>query len=176
MADSSLPSQEALKAAFSYDAETGILRWKISPSSNVSIGQEVGTNHKSGGKYTGYRLVRFHGKQYLLHRIIWALEVGSIPDGLEIDHIDRDRTNNKISNLRLVSHADNMRNSSGTKGKLLSKPPITSKTKQLYIHFCNNRKKYIVTFPRLKIIGRFNTLNEAIVCRDNAVDMHIKGA
>lgn len=45
-----------------------------------------------------------------LHRFIWNLKVGEIPEELEIEHIDRNPLNCQISNLRLATHAENMRN------------------------------------------------------------------
>lgn len=50
----------------------------------------------------GYPIVNLHKVTYLQHRIIWEMHYGTIPDHLTIDHIDRDRSNNRLSNLRLV--------------------------------------------------------------------------
>ena len=46
----------------------------------------------------------------LVHRIIWTLFYGEVPDGFVIDHIDGDSLNNIISNLRLITQAENRRN------------------------------------------------------------------
>lgn len=46
-------------------------------------------------------------KAYLVHRLVWNAFVGEIPAGFELDHIDRNRTNNALSNLRLVTHQQN---------------------------------------------------------------------
>ncbi len=47
----------------------------------------------------------------MAHRIAWALHYGVLPDpSMEIDHINGDRSDNRISNLRLVSQVDNLRN------------------------------------------------------------------
>lgn len=53
------------------------------------------------------------GKKSYLHRAVWAAAYGPIPDGCFIDHIDRDTTNNALSNLRLVTPAQNACNSAG---------------------------------------------------------------
>lgn len=44
------------------------------------------------------------------HRCVWEAFNGRIPTNLEIDHIDRNKHNNKLSNLRLVTHSENMKN------------------------------------------------------------------
>jgi hypothetical protein len=43
-----------------------------------------------------------------LHNVVWETHNGAVPDGLEIDHIDGDKSNNSIKNLRLVTHAQNI--------------------------------------------------------------------
>jgi len=58
----------------------------------------------------GYYRTFHKTKAYLIHRIIWELFNGEIPEDMVIDHIDGDTQNNKISNLRLVSRAINQRN------------------------------------------------------------------
>jgi hypothetical protein len=59
----------------------------------------------------GYRPVYITGHgDYYAHRLIWQLHYGVIPDGMVVDHKDRDRTNNKISNLRCVTQAVNSAN------------------------------------------------------------------
>ena len=49
-------------------------------------------------------------KLILLHRLMWETFVGKIPKGYEIDHIDGDRTNNRLDNLRCVTHQENCNN------------------------------------------------------------------
>lgn len=50
-------------------------------------------------------------KTYYAHRAIWEMHRGSIPVGFQIDHIDTNRRNNKLGNLRLVTRKHNLRNS-----------------------------------------------------------------
>ncbi|WP_312284941.1 HNH endonuclease [Yokenella regensburgei] len=58
----------------------------------------------------GYWSVQLKGKKYYAHRIVWALVNGVIPCGYFIDHIDGDRANNYIINLRLATRAQNGQN------------------------------------------------------------------
>lgn len=69
----------------------------------------------------GYWQVRLLGERFVQHRIMWELHFGPIPEGSVIDHIDRDKSNNRIENLRCTTQSSNMtnqpqRNKSGHKG------------------------------------------------------------
>ncbi|MCJ2709130.1 HNH endonuclease, partial [Escherichia coli] len=55
----------------------------------------------------GYLMIMINGKAYPAHRLAWLIVYGTMPDGF-IDHINRVRTDNRISNLRLVTHSENM--------------------------------------------------------------------
>lgn len=79
------------------------LRWKVSHRS-VMAGDIAGSFKKR------YWVVRHRKKQFPAHRIVWEMFNGQIPDGMEIDHIDRDSGNNRIENLRLASRVQNMQN------------------------------------------------------------------
>lgn len=81
-----------------------------SPSGLVSqcTGKPVGCVGNHGYYQVGTR--RFG--LLLAHRVVWELIYGPIPEGMEIDHIDRDRKNNALSNLRLVTSAGNSWNTS----------------------------------------------------------------
>lgn len=63
-------------------------------------------------KSTGYYYVHYNYRNYLAHRVIWALVNKENPQGFIIDHIDRNRSNNKIGNLRKVTTSENTRNTS----------------------------------------------------------------
>jgi len=58
----------------------------------------------------GYYIVHALGRAQRCHRLVWQIHCGDIPNGLCIDHRDGVRTNNNISNLRLVTCTDNNRN------------------------------------------------------------------
>ena len=59
-------------------------------------------------KNNGYRVVAFGGKQLRTHRIVYAIHHGAIPEGMDVDHIDNNRLNNKIENLQLLTRTDNV--------------------------------------------------------------------
>lgn len=60
--------------------------------------------------WTGYCHVRFHNRTSSYHVIVWILANGDIPEGKMIDHIDGNRINNNINNLRLVTNRENCQN------------------------------------------------------------------
>jgi hypothetical protein len=100
----------------------GDLFWKRRMSGSAGKGDIAGCVRKDG-----YRVVRIDGKLYLAHRLVWLIHHGCIPPML--DHINMDRTNNRIENLREASNAENMCNSlarstntSGVKGVSWFKP------------------------------------------------------
>jgi len=164
-----LPDKHHLNYIFKYDEETGKLYWKVSSSPKIKVGQEAGTPHKTKYGFTGYRQVGIDGSIYLVHRIIWAMNIGDIPVGLEVDHLDRDRTNNRLTNFVLVSHTENMKNSKGRKGTILTEVPKSNVTGELYIHFCNSHKRYKVIYPRGAYQGSFRTLKDAIIKRNEVL-------
>jgi hypothetical protein len=99
-----VPSQEYLRARFDFNAATGDLLHKVHRKPD-RIGTPTSTT--SGG----YAKVAFtyQGKLkiFAVHRVIWVMHHGQIPTGLQIDHIDRNPLNYKLSNLRLVSYREN---------------------------------------------------------------------
>ena len=85
---------------FEYDC--GALKWKARRSSNAMAGHNAGTVRPDC-----YLQVSLFGKTQLVHRVIWKMHNGPIPDGMEIDHINHDRLDNRIENLRIVSRQEN---------------------------------------------------------------------
>ena len=94
---------------------------KSSPSGlSRKQGVYTGTYHKGTLGYCGYKAKRKDGQQYWrvkyknkspqVHRIIWQLQYGDIPDGLVVDHIDGNSLNNNLNNLRLVTQEENCKN------------------------------------------------------------------
>lgn len=94
-----IPSTDPLK----YDPASGTFTW-AKPRRGVTVGDEAGSVDKHG-----YRVIRLDCQIHFAHRLAWLIHYGEWPP-LEIDHINRVRTDNRISNLRAVSHAENMAN------------------------------------------------------------------
>ena len=110
-------TQEQLKEYLEYDSETGIFKWIKPSSTKTRIGDIAGTPN---GK--GYINIRLLGSPYRAHRLAWLYVYGEFPEGL-LDHIDCNRSNNRIDNLREATSQQNslnsslgVRNKSGIKG------------------------------------------------------------
>ena len=110
---------DKLREDFNYCPHTGVVSRVKSYSNNSKLGPITGKHCE------GYLRVTTQGVQLLLHRLVWMLYYGEEPPQF-IDHIDNDKTNNKIHNLRAASVTENNRNvvpkSSGYKGVSLYKP------------------------------------------------------
>jgi HNH endonuclease len=126
--------------------EDGKLYWLRAPSKNTPAGAEAGTL-----RVDGYRRILFRYKRHYTHRLIYLMHHGEF-DG-EIDHIDCDKSNNKIENLRLATRGENTRNikiprdnTSGAKGVSFTSGKYRAKIK------VNNKQIHI---------GSFNSMHEA---------------
>lgn len=73
----------------------------------------------SGILRNGYVRYNLKGKLYSTHRLVYETFIGSIPQGMVIDHIDGDKSNNELSNLRCISQSENAINAqkNGHKGQ-----------------------------------------------------------
>lgn len=108
--------QEYFKSIFSYDPETGDLTWKERTGNSRSskifnarfVGKVAGSKVTSAHSKTAYLQVKIGKKNYKNHRVIFAIMTGYMPE--QVDHIDHNGLNNKWSNLRASSNADNSKN------------------------------------------------------------------
>lgn len=109
-----LPYLAYLQSRLDYDPDTGIICWRAKPiDENFN-----GWNHRFAGKKAGviakhgYLFIRICGEIYLGHRIAWVLGTETkLPIEVQIDHIDKDRSNNRLANLRIATTAQNSQNS-----------------------------------------------------------------
>jgi hypothetical protein len=99
---------ERLKELFRYCPETGALTWIKPPKMHPRM-----MGAQAGSLRTGYLFVQIDGVKIGAHRICFAIHHNRWPNGM-IDHKNRDRTDNRISNLRECDHFGNARNHSRT--------------------------------------------------------------
>lgn len=97
-------SAEEVRKALHYDAETGVFRRNGASAKSGKHGRAVGWINA-----TGYLRIGVRGRAYMAHRLAWLYVHGEWPRH-QVDHIDGCRTNNRIANLRDVTHAENCQN------------------------------------------------------------------
>jgi hypothetical protein len=151
-------------------SECGELIWRRKPCNTWQgkrfnkqyAGEKIKTAH-----HTGYDTCVISGKQYGIHRIVWLYTYGELP--VKIDHVDQDKRNNNIDNLRITTtHANglnrsiNKNNKSGVMGVL----------------FCNSRNKWKAQIKfnmKQSTIGYFADFFNAVCARkskENELGFH----
>ncbi len=110
---------ERLQELLDYDPATGYFIWCVSRGSRAKAGQRAGHKNENG-----YVSVRLDGVLYQAHRLAWFYHYGVWPSA-DLDHKNRDRADNRISNLRPASRSENMRNSCGHKDSMTGLKGVT---------------------------------------------------
>ena len=141
-------SQEYLKSILHYDSVTGVFTRIKSVSKSVKVGDLAGT------EANGYKAFSVLGKTYRAHRLAWLYHHGVFPLSI-IDHINRDKSDNRICNLREATAEENQKNrvkninnTSGFKG----------------VHFRKDRGTFVARAMingKSRYIGSFRTSKEA---------------
>lgn len=145
--------RDELLRIFQYDPDTGVLRYR-EKRGRMNIGDKAGTLDQEG-----YRVVTVKGKTYPAHRIIWYMVYGEIPRIL--DHANRDRDDNRITNLRLCTEVENAAN---------AKAPSTNTSGYRGVYYEPERGKWRVRIRyvengvrKRRDLGRYNTPEEAAI-------------
>jgi hypothetical protein len=99
-----LPTADEVRALLDYDAAAGIFRWRDAPCTHILAGAVAGNCDMKG-----YTRISINGRQHKAHRLAWLYVTGAWPEH-QIDHIDGQRSNNAISNLRSVTSFQNCHN------------------------------------------------------------------
>lgn len=136
---------QAIRASVSYDPETGQFSC-IAPGMGRRVGWTLGSVHKR----TGYIEVGVLGKHVYGHRLAWALAHGEWPQSA-IDHINGDKSDNRICNLRLATPKLN--------GENIRKPSKNNTSGFLGVTFCTHTKLWraqITVEGQHKCLGRFD--------------------
>jgi hypothetical protein len=143
-----LPPIEELGEFLHYEPDTGLLRWKI------NVGKKIKANSVAGCLHSrGYIHVRMNQESFKAHRLAWALYYNQDPGGMQIDHIDENKSNNKIINLRLAGHRENGANFGPQKNNKLGVKGVFCRHGKFQTEIVKNGKKYH--------LGGYDTIEEA---------------
>ena len=173
-----LPSPELLRKLLRYEPETGKLFWRNRDPLDLNTTDVRGDGWAANSWNARYAnkeafLTKtsdgyFHGKvclrQIKAHRVIWCIQNGKWPVG-EIDHIDGNKANNKIENLRDVTKSQNQRNRGSVKGSLSIYCGVTKKSEAKWCAKISVNKKQIH-------IGYFDTEEDAARAYDEHALMY----
>ena len=151
---------EYLRSILNYDPETGIFTRKVRTSNSVKVGDVAGCSNGCG-----YLQIRLHNRLHLAHRLAWLYVYGEWPKG-QIDHINRNRSDNRISNLREVSHKQNGQNA----GKYSHN--TSGHTGVSWYKHTSRWQAQIMHNYKLIHLGRFTDIGEAIAARKAAEKLY----
>ena len=147
-------TQDELKSILNYNETTGVFTRISNPTPRSHIGSIVGSN------INGYVCTTINKKFYYMHRLAWLYVYGVMPK--YIDHIDGNRCNNSISNLRSINKMENHKN--------MKKPcSNTSGVAGVYMHSVN--KRWIANIcidGKTKYLGSFDDFDSAVIARKKA--------
>jgi len=159
--DNNMPPESILARLhelFLIDNASACLRWKINRS-QMKAGNVAGAVQANG-----YVRVQVDGRFYAAHRLVWLMSTGSWPT-YDIDHINGDRADNRLSNLRQATRSQNLMNTrlrsdnrSGAKGVRVKRGKFQARIKINGIE---------------KSLGVFDTIEQAVSARAVAAnDIH----
>jgi hypothetical protein len=137
-----------VRELFNYDPRTGLFTRRIAVGSRGRKGDNPGTDNRNG-----YLRIIVDYKKYYAHRLAWLHVFGFMPP--KLDHIDNNRSNNRVSNLRIATQSQNLAN--------ISKPRHnTSGFKG--VHWAKQNKKWMAQITingKYIYLGTFPTAEEA---------------
>jgi hypothetical protein len=154
-----LPPVERLLEVLSYSPETGLFTWEVNKSRSAKIGTVAGTKDTRG-----YIRIRVDGVDYRAHILAWFAHYNLRPGG-EIDHINRDKTDNRISNLRVVNRRENILNRGMQKNNTSGHTGV---------YWRKESKKWTTSYTVSKKqihIGYFVNVEEAVAARAAALSL-----
>jgi len=159
-------SPDLVRAFLNYDQEKGILTWKKRDRKHFKSERAY---NLFNSKYPGVELigtdqtnqVYLSGRSYKIHRVIWCHVYGEWPDkNMVIDHINGDKKDNRLQNLRLVKHSENSKNLSRSKVNLSGVVGVHKRGSKWVAQIKNNYKQIF--------LGSFDNFEDAVTARKEA--------
>lgn len=144
---------ERLRELLAYDSSTGLFVWRERSNGRVPAGTVAGSPHP-----TGYIQIKIARVMHKAHRLAWLYCHGVWPDRfMDIDHMNGDRGDNRIENLRVISRAGNAQNR--------RRANRGSRTSMLGVYYRQGRSRpwsaAIFVFGKQKHLGSYFSADEA---------------
>ena len=152
-------TQEYLKSILDYNCDTGIFTWKVNKSKRSKAGSIAGWHDN------GYTRIEIDGKAYKAHRLAWLYVYGELPEVL-IDHVNSNRSDNRLCNLRQATYQENSEN---------YKTPKTNTSGVKNVSWYKQLNKWVVSMSikgKKKTIGYFDDLEFAELVAIEARDKY----
>lgn len=167
-----LPTQFEIMHLINFAPETGAMTWLERPASMFVNGahsaehQAAKWNAAHAGRtavsvaINGYGYTTINGRKHLSHRLAWKLAFNTEPS--EIDHVNGNRTDNRLANLRSVDRQANMRNMKRSKRNTSGATGVSYRADR------GVWRAYVHVDGRIKSLGHFATIDEAKAAREKA--------
>lgn len=149
-------TKDELSKYLEYDSEVGVFRWLVGNGARAKAGAIAGS-----AEVMGYWQIALNKVTYKAHRLAWLYVYGSLPKGV-IDHINGDKRDNRIVNLRDVSVSGNQYN---------RKAPKNNTSGHQGVSFVNSMGRWRVTLAVGKKqinIGYYSKIDDAVAAHKAA--------
>lgn len=153
---------ERLRALLHYDPETGIFT-RLVGVRGFAAGSKVGALCKCGPS-RGYIYIGVDRKKYRAHRLAWFYVTGEWPD--EIDHINRERADNRWANLRAATRSQNNINGSRHRNNTSGFKGVS------WVARVNRWRAYVSIDGKQSHLGYFKEMSDAVAARQRAAEYH----
>lgn len=147
-------SQRLLISVLRYDPTSGEFRWKETRNGFCKKGSIAGILHKKG-----YIDIQVFGQTLKAHRLAWLYVYGQWPDD-QLDHVNGNRSDNRICNIRQATNAENQWNSGIRKDSTTGVRGVKRQGEKFIVRIQKNKKR---TF-----LGSFDCLSDAAYARKQA--------
>ncbi|MEI2684259.1 HNH endonuclease [Erwinia aphidicola] len=154
-----------MKSLLDFDPQTGVFTWKVTRNHLSRAGTVAGCNSSNG-----YIRIHILGRTYHAHRLAWIFQYNET-SSLDIDHIDGNKKNNRIANLRLATRSQNnhnappnRKNTSGYRGVYFNKNAkkwmamIIYKGERMYLGYHHTPELAAMAYQEAsqKLLGEFS--------------------
>lgn len=151
----SILTAERVRELLDYDQNTGVFVWRVSRGGSAKAGTAAGTKDSHG-----HVQIRVDGVLHMAHRLAFLHATGCMPS--EVDHINRERSDNRLANLRPVSRSQNGHNRNTGVNNTSGAIGVS------FVKHINKWQAYINVGGKRKNLGYFFDFDDAVLARKKA--------